>query len=114
MVPAGSFQHLFKNVGVVYVNTAGKKADEIELQAIDAGAADTTFQGELLQIITDPQDLQKIKENLEKKGVEIDNAGLIFIPVSPVTVDEHIKIDYEKILEKLDELDDVQEIYDNI
>jgi YebC/PmpR family DNA-binding regulatory protein len=114
MVPAGSFQHLFKNVGVIYVNTAGKNANEIELQAVDAGAIDTSFQGDLLQIYTDPRDLKEIKDNLEAKSTGIDNAGLIFIPLQSVAIDEHTKIDYEKILEKLDELDDVQEIYDNL
>lgn len=114
MVPSGSFQHLFKQVGAIYINTTRKNADEIELQAIDAGAADTIFQGDTLQIITDPRDLKEIRDNLEQKGVSIDSAGLIFIPVSLIEIDNHTKIDYEKILEKLDELDDIQEIYDNL
>jgi YebC/PmpR family DNA-binding regulatory protein len=114
MVPAGSFQHLFRQVGVIYVTTSEENADDIELKAIDAGAADTVFQGETLQIITDPRDLREIKDNLEQKEVSVDNAGIIFIPLSPIEIDSHTKIDYEKILEKLDELDDVQEIYDNL
>lgn len=114
MVPAGSFQHLFKNVGVVYITTSPDNANEIELKAIDAGAADTIFQGETLQVITSPTELKNIKEQLEKENVSIDSAGLIFIPAMPIQIDSHTKIDYEKIIEKLDELDDVQEIYDNL
>jgi len=114
MVPAGSLKHLFKNVGVIYVTTSPENANEIELKAIDAGAADTIFQGEMLQIFTDPRDLKEIKEQLEKEKVNIDNAGLIFVPLMPVKIDSHTKIDYERLLEKLDELDDVQEIYDNL
>jgi YebC/PmpR family DNA-binding regulatory protein len=114
MVPAGSFKHLFRNVGVIYVNTSGKDADDIEFKAIDAGAIDTVFQGEVLQIITDPRDLKEIKENLERKDIQIDNAGLIFLPASPISISVEVKIDFEKLLEKLDELDDVQEIYDNL
>jgi YebC/PmpR family DNA-binding regulatory protein len=114
MVPAGSFQHLFKNVGVIHMTTSPDNANDIELRAIDAGAADTIFQGENLQVITKPADLKNIKERLEQENVTIDNAGLIFIPVMPIQIDELTKIDYEKILEKLDELDDVQEIYDNL
>jgi YebC/PmpR family DNA-binding regulatory protein len=114
MVPAGSFKHLFKNVGVIYIATSPENANEIELKAIDAGAADTIFQGEILQVFTDPRDLKEIKEQLEKENITIDNAGLIFAPLMPVQIDSHTKIDYEKILEKLDELDDVQEIYDNL
>jgi YebC/PmpR family DNA-binding regulatory protein len=114
MVPAGSLKHLFKNIGVIYVNTIGKNADELELKAIEAGAADTIFQGELLQIYTEPKEFMKIKEALEKDGVEIDNASIIFHPLDPIEIDQHTKIDYEALLEKLDELDDVQEIFDNL
>ena len=114
MVPAGSFKHLFKLVGVIYVDTTNKNADELEMVAIDAGALDTIFQGELLQIYTDPKELMKIKNILEKNSVEIDNANIIFHPLDPIEIDPHTKIDYEALLEKLDELDDVQEIYDNL
>ena len=114
MVPAGSFKHLFKQVGVIYVNTQDKNADELELQAIDAGAVDTLFQGELLQIYTEPKELMKVKDALEKDGLQIENASIIFHPLDPIAIDEHTKIDYESLLEKLDELDDVQEIYDNL
>lgn len=114
MVPAGSLKHLFRNVGMIYINTAGHDANDIEFKAIDAGAIDTRFQGEILEVITDPRDLKEVKENLEQKGVQIDNAGLIFLPLSPVSISVEAKIDYEKLLEKLDELDDVQEVYDNL
>lgn len=114
MVPAGSFKHLFKQVGVIYVNTTGRDADALELKAIDAGALDTIFQAEFLQIYTKPTDLKKIKEALEKENINIDNAGLIFIPLDPIEIDSDTKFDYEKLLEKLDVLDDVQEIYDNL
>jgi YebC/PmpR family DNA-binding regulatory protein len=114
MVSAGSLKHLFKNVGVIYINTSGHDANGIEIKAIDAGATDTIFQGDILQVITDPRDLKETKENLEQKGIQIDNAGLIFVPASPISISVEAKIDYEKLLEKLDELDDIQEIYDNL
>jgi len=114
MVPADSFNHLFKQVGVIYITPKTRTASEVELEAIDAGAFDTSFQGEILQVITEVKDLKKIKENLEAKGIEIDSAGLVFIPLSSLEIDAATKIDYEKLLEKLDELDDVQEIYDNL
>jgi len=114
MVPAGSFQHLFQQVGTIYVTTKSETANDTELKAIDAGAIDTVFMGEVLQIMTNPRDLKEIKENLEQKGISADSAGLIFAPLSPLAMDAETKIDYEKLLEKLDELDDVQEIYDNL
>ncbi|HLM83861.1 MAG TPA: YebC/PmpR family DNA-binding transcriptional regulator [Candidatus Bathyarchaeia archaeon] len=114
MVPAGSFKHLFKQVGVIYVDTTDKDADDLEMKAIEAGAIDTIFQAELLQIYTEPRELKKVKDALEKSGVEIDNANIIFHPLDPIEIDQDTKIDYETLLEKLDELDDVQEIYDNL
>lgn len=114
MVPAGSFKHLFKLVGIIFVDTTGKDGDEIELKAIEAGAVDTIFQAELLQIYTEPKQLMKVKDNLEKEGIAIDNANIIFHPLDPIEIDQDTKIDYERLLEKLDELDDVQEIYDNL
>ena len=114
MVPAGSFKHLFRQVGIINITTKAGNADNIELAAIDAGAIDTIFQGEALQVFTEPKSLQKIKEMLEKEGAQIDNASVIFHPLDPVEVDSETKMDYEEILEKLDELDDVQEIYDNL
>lgn len=114
MVPAGSFKHLFKQVGIIYVNTAGKDADELELQAIDAGAFDTAFQAEYLQVFTEPKELKKIKDALEAAGAQIDNANIIFHPLDPIEIDADTKMDYENLLEKLDEMDDVQEIYDNL
>jgi len=114
MVPAGSLKHLFKHVGVIYINTSGHDANDIEFKAIDAGAIDTIFQCEILQVITAPRDLKEMKENLEQKGIQIDNAGLIFMPLSSISISVEAKIDYEKLLGKLDELDDVQEIYDNL
>jgi len=114
MVPAGSFNHLFQQVGTIYAATSPENANDIELKAIDAGAVDTIFQGELLQIITNPRDLREIEENLEQKGIRIDSAGLIFIPLSPLEADIETKIDYEKLLMQLDEHDNVQEIYDNL
>jgi YebC/PmpR family DNA-binding regulatory protein len=114
MVPAGSLKHMFKQVGIIYVDTTDKDADNLELAAIEAGALDTLFQGELLQIYTEPKELMKVKDSLEKSGVEIENANIIFAPLDPIEIDRETKIDYENLLEKLDELDDVQEIYDNL
>lgn len=114
MVPAGSFKHLFKLAGIIYVDTTDKNADELEMAAIDAGALDTIFQAEYLQIYTDPKELMKVKNSLEKDGMQIDNANIIFHPLDPIEIDPHTKIDYENFLEKLDELDDIQEIYDNL
>jgi transcriptional/translational regulatory protein YebC/TACO1 len=67
-----------------------------------------------LQIFTDPKDLQKVQKNLEVSGLKILESGLVYIPKTTVAIDENTRIDYEKLLETLDDQDDVDEIYDNI
>ncbi len=114
MVPAGSLKYLFKQVGIIYVNTTGRDADELELKAIDAGAIDTAFQAEFLQVYTEPKDLKKVKDALEAGGIQIENANIIFHSLDPIEIDSDTKMDYENLLEALDELNDVQEIYDNL
>lgn len=114
MVPAGSVSFLFKQVGSIEVEAKKEKFSDLELQAIDAGAEDIIYSDNILTIYTKPEDLQKVKENLETQGVIIGNAGLSFVPLQKIPIDEHTRASYEKLLEKLDEHQDVQEIFDNL
>lgn len=115
LVPAGSVSYLFRQVG--NINVAIKKDTnpyDTELQAIEAGADDTIYSDNILTVFTKPEDLQKVKENLEKQNFTIEGAGLVYAPIQKVTLEESDRLDYEKLLEALDELEDVQEIYDNL
>lgn len=114
MGEAGSSMWNFDQVGSVIVDPAGKDLDELELAAIDAGAKDTKMEENTIIIFTDPKDLQKVKNNLEKENTKITEASLTFIPKSTVEIDENTRLDYEKLLEALDDQDDVDEIYDNL
>ncbi|HLN19246.1 MAG TPA: YebC/PmpR family DNA-binding transcriptional regulator [Patescibacteria group bacterium] len=111
---AGSSMWNFEQVGSILVELDGKNMDELELLSIDAGARDIKIEENNLTIFTAPKDLQKVKGNLEKEGLKISEAGLVFVPKSTVEIDEDAKLDYEKLLETLDEQDDVDEIYDNL
>ena len=115
MVPAGSVSYLFRPVGNINI-TVEKNADisELELWAIEAGAEDSLYSEGILTFCTKPGELQKIKDALEKKGLKIEAAGLGWVPLQKTTLDENNKLDYEKVLELLDDQDDVQEIYDNL
>lgn len=115
MVPAGSVSYLFKLIGNINI-PVGKDADinELELKAIEAGAEDTIYSADMLTLYTRPEELQKTREALEKKGLSIADAGLAWAPLQKTTLDEGTKLDYEKLLELLDDQDDVQEIYDNL
>ena len=114
MGEAGSSMWNFEQVGSILVETGRKDIDELELLAIDAGAKDTKPDEDALNIFTDPKDLQKVKDSLEKENIKILEASLTFIPKNTVEIDENTRLDYEKLLEALDEQDDVDEIYDNL
>lgn len=114
MVPEGSVSFSFRQVGNIEVIVGDKDPYEIELDAIEAGAEDTIYSGEILTVYTKTEDLWAVKAELEKKNLEIDGVSLVYMPMQKIDIDAETRIDYENLLEKLDELDDVQEIYDNL
>lgn len=116
MVPSGSVSFLFRQVGEIIVDTEGKDKEEIEMQAIEAGADDIAFFDEdnICAIYTKIEDLQTTKEAIDKQGLTIKNAGLSFIPTQKATLTEANRAQFEALMEKLDDHDDVQIIYDNL
>jgi len=114
LVPEGSVSFSFKQMGNIDVVVGDNDSCEIEMEAIDAGAEDIVNSGELLMVYTKAEDLWNVKVKLEKKNFEIDGASLVYIPMQKIEINKETRFEYEKLLEKLDELDDVQEIYDNL
>lgn len=114
MVPAGSVSFLFKQVGNIGIEATGDQTAEFELQAIDAGAEDISYSDGLLNVYTAPETLKQVKDGLEKQGIKISGAGLVFVPVQKISIDENTRASYDKLLEKLDDHPDVQEIFDNL
>lgn len=113
IVPSGSVSFLFKQIGEISLETKNN-SEEIEMKAIEAGAEDTELNENILSIYTKAEELQKVKENLEKENLKIENASLIYSPLQKTTLDEKNKLSYEKLLELLDEQEDVEEIFDNL
>jgi len=114
IVPAGSVSFLFKQVGNINIAVDKNDLYDLEMKAIDAGAEDTFYSNNTLTVYTRPEDLQKIKENLEKARMKIKDAALVWAPLQKISLSESDKIAYEKLLETLDDQQDVQEIYDNL
>ena len=115
MVPAGSVSYLFKLVGNINIDVEkDANVSELELQSIESGAEDTLYSDGILTLYTRPEELQKTRESLGKRGFKIAGAGLVWAPIQKMAIDENDKLDYEKLLELLDDQDDVQEIYDNL
>lgn len=110
----GSAMWNFEQVGFIDIDITEKDKDEMEMLAIEAGAKDTKTEKDILTVFTNPADLQKIQKELQEKGLDIKDFGLSYEAKTKAEVDEKTRVSYEKLLEALDEQDDVQEIYDNL
>ncbi len=113
----GSVDWLFENKGVIEVELKGLDPDELSLEAIDMGADDVEPVGpddETLIIYTDPSDLEKVRQALEARKYHVLKAESSLTPKSKITLTEE-KVAYQvmRLVEKLEDLDDVQNVYTN-
>jgi len=90
------------------------KNEELELLAIEAGAEDVYWHGDILDVYTKIEELEKVKKNLEEKGIKIEGVSLDWVPKEEISLDEKTKESCQKLFDALDENEAVQEIYSNI
>jgi len=114
MVPSGSVGFLFRQVDAINITASEKDISDFEMEAIEAGALDISHQEGVMTVFTKTENFQAIKENLEKKGMKIESAGLIYLPLQKIDLNQNSRLNYEKLLEALDDQDDVDEVYDNL
>ncbi len=112
LAEAGSVSWLFDSKGVIAVE-GGDKAEDIALQAIDAGAEDVKVEDGALEIYTRPQDLEIVRRALEARKVAVTSAEISWVPRSMIELDEKNAGPALKFLERLEELEDVQHVYTN-
>lgn len=110
---SGCVSWLFENKGVVVVESGGSEAEEVALQAIDAGAEDVKTEKGYLEIYTQPQDMEKVKEAIGE-GRHIISAELSLVPKTTVMLGEKEATQTLAFLDELEELDDVQRVSSNI
>jgi len=108
----GAVSYLFEQKGLIVVP---KKEEEKVLEiAIEKGAEDTKEYESEIEVITDPSQFEEIKKALEDAGIEIISAKVTMVPKTIVPVeDEATANNLLKLMEALDDLDDVQQVYAN-
>ena len=115
MGAAGSVAWMFERKGVIIVPLGESvDPDEVELAAIDAGAADTARDGSVLEVHTGATELANVRDSLKGNGVQIESAEITYIPKQTVKIET--KEDARKVLgmiEMLEENEDVAEVYCN-
>jgi YebC/PmpR family DNA-binding regulatory protein len=109
----GSVSWIFERKGVILVDAAGKDEEEFMLAAIDAGAEDVLAEGDTFEIRTDPMELAAVRRSLETAGVEYASAELTMIPKNTIALDEGEAKKTFRLLDALEDLDDIQEVHAN-
>lgn len=106
---------MFNKKGVLVIEKATTTMDEEEIMmlSIENGAEDFEASEEVYEITTDPADFTAVREALEAAGLEFLEAEVQMIPTTTVTLDENGIEKMEKLIEKLEDLDDVSNIYHN-
>ena len=111
----GCVSYLFTDKGVIIIENDGEvDEDQLMEDAMEAGAEDYVSEGEVFEIYTEVDDLSAVREALEAKGYVIVSAEKDKIPSNYVTLTDETDIkNMELLLDKLDENDDVQQVYHN-
>lgn len=111
----GCVAWMFNEKGIIVVEKADNDIDEDEIMlgAIDAGAQDFNAEDDLYEIVCDPADLQSVREGLEKAGVKIASAEVTLAPQTTVNLDGEKAEQMMRLMETLEDHDDVQNVYAN-
>lgn len=89
--------------------------DELMMEALDAGAEDFQDNEDSYEVLTDPNDFSAVRENLEKKGIPMAEADVVMIPQTRTALtNEEDRKNLQRILDFLDDSDDVQNVYTNL
>ncbi len=114
MGTTGCVSFMFKRKGVITISKEDVSEDELMLYALDAGAEDINSEDEeVFEVYTDTAALAEVRKNLEAAGVEILSAEAQMIPDNYVTPTEEQQSSIIKLIDRLEELDDVQNVYHN-
>lgn len=111
---SGSVAWMFDLVGMIVVPTDGHDEDELQMQAIEAGAVDVFVDGGVMEVYTEPTELHAVASQLTDAGLETDTVELIKKPKTQMQPDTDTAVKVIRLIEKLDELDDVQTVYSNL
>ena len=108
----GSVSYLFDKQGVIVVDASRYDEDDL-MPAIDAGALDIALDDDVFEIITEPSDLSSVRGALTQAGIEIESADLTQRPKSRVPVAEDDASKLMRLIDSLEESDDVSAVHAN-
>ena len=111
----GAVAYLFTRKAVVCIEAKGKTEDDITMLALDADADDVEDDGDgFFTVYGQVAKLQQIRDTLEKSGLKIESAEIEQVPNETISLEDSKYESFEKMLDKLEENDDVQNVYHNV
>jgi len=110
---SGCVGWLFDLKGLIRVDTNDLDAEELALQAIDTGAEDVNIENANMEIYTRPEELEAVRRALEQKNIPVASAELSTMPKTTIELEEKAALQTLKLLDKLEELDEVQNVSSN-
>ena len=113
LAESGAVSWQFNKRGVITVEVSEEEAEEFTLVAIDAGADDFDADSDTLQVFSEPSTLEDVRSALESSDATISSSEVSLIPSNTVPLDNKSAGQILRLLDQLEELDDVQKVYSN-
>ncbi len=114
LADAGSVSYMFSRKGVVLVPSAGTDEDTVLMAVLDAGAEEVNDMGETFEVVSEPTDLIGVRTALQSAGIDYESAESSFVPSVTVPLDEDGARKVFKLIDALEDCDDVQNVYSNL
>jgi len=113
MADPGSVSYLFHRKGVIVVDKDGVTEDDVLAAVLDTGAEEVNDLGESFEVVSEPTDLVATRTALQNAGIDYDSADVAFLPSVEVDLDEEHAKRVFRLIEALEDSDDVQDVYAN-
>lgn len=110
---AGSVMFMFNHLGMLRIEAEGLDENTVMDDALEAGAEDFALVGGVFEISTQPNDLGAVRDALDEKGYKFVSAEVEYIPTTLTSLDEESAVKMNKLIDMLEENDDVQDVWHN-
>lgn len=110
---AGSVMFMFNHLGMLRIEAEGLDENTVMEDALEAGAEDFALVGSVFEISTQPNDLGAVRDALDKKGYKFVSAEVEYIPTTLTSLDEESAVKMNKLIDMLEDNDDVQDVWHN-
>jgi YebC/PmpR family DNA-binding regulatory protein len=111
---SGCVAYMFDKKGYLFVDRAAVDEDQLMEAALDAGAEDVRDDDSGFEVITEPQDFESVRDALEAAGIPFSDAEVTMLPQTTNTLDGKEAEQMMRLLESLEDSDDVQKVYTNV